>query len=381
MTNIFKRFLQKDVEKIETGLYHYIAPPDDPRNYRLHLRVEEDGSGILIINAATILHLNQTATDYAFYMLQNIPADIVAKNINAKYQVDVETAHNDYTQFTSNIQTLINTPDLDPETFLGIDRQEPFTGSISAPYRLDCAITYKLPDVSNPQFAPTKNVDRELTTQEWETILDKAHQVGIPHIIFTGGEPTIRQDLPELVKHAEKNDQITGLLTNGLKFVDNSYLTELLQNGLDHVLLLLNPDNQQAWIALENCSKEDLFVAIHLTITEENQNHVLDYIHRIAQTDVKAISLSIQSESLKPVLEQSRNVAADLGLDLVWNLPVPYSSYNPVGLETNILSTAKGAGRAWLYVEPDGDILPTQGADLILGNLLTDAWENIWKRK
>jgi len=381
MTNIFKRFLQKDVEKIETGLYHYIAPPDDPRNYRLHLRVEEDGSGILIINAATILHLNQTATDYAFYMLQNIPADIVAKNINAKYQVDVETAHNDYTQFTSNIQTLINTPDLDPETFLGIDRQEPFTGSISAPYRLDCAITYKLPDVSNPQFAPTKNVDRELTTQEWETILDKAHQVGIPHIIFTGGEPTIRQDLPELVKHAEKNDQITGLLTNGLKFVDNSYLTELLQNGLDHVLLLLNPDNQQAWIALENCSKEDLFVAIHLTITEENQNHVLDYIHRIAQTDVKAISLSIQSESLKPVLEQSRNVAADLGLDLVWNLPVPYSSYNPVGLETNILSAAKGIGRAWLYVEPDGDILPTQGADLILGNLLTDAWENIWKRK
>jgi len=39
-----------------------------------------------------------------------------------------------------------------------------------------------------------------------------------------------------------------------------------------------------------------------------------------------------------------------------------------------------GAGKAWLYVEPDGDVLPAQGmADQVLGNLLKDGWEKIYK--
>jgi len=38
-----------------------------------------------------------------------------------------------------------------------------------------------------------------------------------------------------------------------------------------------------------------------------------------------------------------------------------------------------GAGKAWLYVEPDGDVLPAQGmADQILGNILRDEWEKIY---
>ena len=39
----------------------------------------------------------------------------------------------------------------------------------------------------------------------------------------------------------------------------------------------------------------------------------------------------------------------------------------------------KVAGRAWLYVEPDGDVLPTQGVNRLLGNFLRDPWEKIWK--
>jgi MoaA/NifB/PqqE/SkfB family radical SAM enzyme len=32
-----------------------------------------------------------------------------------------------------------------------------------------------------------------------------------------------------------------------------------------------------------------------------------------------------------------------------------------------------------LYVEPDGDVLPAQGINQVLGNFLNDAWEKIWK--
>jgi MoaA/NifB/PqqE/SkfB family radical SAM enzyme len=73
-----------------------------------------------------------------------------------------------------------------------------------------------------------------------------------------------------------------------------------------------------------------------------------------------------------------RDVAADLGFTLRWDLPVPYSESNPVSIETEEDGTPSGAGKAWMYVEPDGDVLPTQGAaDQVLGNLLRDSWEKI----
>ena len=72
--------------------------------------------------------------------------------------------------------------------------------------------------------------------------------------------------------------------------------------------------------------------------------------------------------------------AAYLGLSLVWDLPVPYSADNPVAQETIEDQVPSGAGKAWLYVEPDGDVLPTQGSSAtILGNLLRDEWKNIYR--
>jgi MoaA/NifB/PqqE/SkfB family radical SAM enzyme len=61
---------------------------------------------------------------------------------------------------------------------------------------------------------------------------------------------------------------------------------------------------------------------------------------------------------------------------------VPYSGLNPVALELQAAERGipKGAGNAWLYVEPDGDVLPEQGVNRLLGNLLSDPWEKIWKK-
>ena len=69
-------------------------------------------------------------------------------------------------------------------------------------------------------------------------------------------------------------------------------------------------------------------------------------------------------------------------LRLVWDLPVPYSSLHPVALELAEEETPpQGAGNAWLYVEPDGDVLLTQGEPNVIGNLLTDPWETIWNNR
>lgn len=378
-TSLIQR-LFKPIRPVPPGTYHYQAPLDDPRNYRLHLRVEEDGNGVLIVNAATVLHLNQTATEYAYYFVQNLPPDKVGRLMSRRYAIDPAQAAADYQDFTERVLTLIEVPDLDPVTFLDFDRKTPYN-RLSAPYRLDCALTYRLPEGTSPEVAPIQRVRRELSTDEWKQILKKAWEAGIPHVVFTGGEPTLRQDLPELIAWAENLGMVSGLISDGLRLTDAAYLNQLLLTGLDHLMLVLQPKREEAWQALNNALAADIFLAVHLTLTPENAEEAAQQVNRLGQMGVKALSLSATEAALQPLLGQVRDQAAYLGMSLVWDLPVPYSSQNPIQLELSAAEWPEGAGRAWLYVEPDGDVLPAQGVNQVLGNLLTDPWEKIWSKK
>lgn len=368
------------VQLIPAGMYHYISPADDPRNYRLHLRIEPDGSGILVINASTILHLNQTAAEYAYYLVKNLPVDHVGKTIANRYNVSAAQAMKDYQELAERIQVMVHTPDLDPQTFLDFDRRNPFSGGISAPYRLDCALTYHYSGADSHQTQPSERVRAELSTSEWKTIIDKAASAGIPQIIFTGGEPTLRADLAELIAYAGLNDQVTGLISDGLMLADQDYLDSLLQTGLDHLVLVVSNLDQINWRSLENALAEDLFIAVHLTIRSDQLADITATIDQLASKGVRAISLSANDSNLQSTLETARSYLAARQLELVWNLPVPYSTFNPINFETDQVETKPGAGSAWLYVEPDGDVLPDQDINQVLGNLLTDPWEAIWKK-
>lgn len=391
MTNIIER-IKKQFEPFKplpVGIYHYQSPPDHPLNYRLHLRLEADGKGILVVNASTVLHLNETAAEYAYYLVNEIPKEEALKEIKQRYNVSLKEIEADFDKFNGQIETLITTPDLDPISFLDFDRHIPYPDHISAPYRLDCALTYKLPEGAPLGAAPTKRVDQELTTDEWKSIIDKAWAAGIPHILFTGGEPTLRDDLPDLLEHAEKNGQVTGLLTNGIKLGDTKYLNTLLQAGLDHTMIIIQPDEKSSWESLTSFAywsetlNEDIFVAAHLTLTKENANQAIQHINKLTEAGVSAISLSESDKSLSDELQIAREYANEMDIDLVWDIPVPYSNLNPVNieLEANEEKTerAEGVGKGWLYVEPDGDVLPSQGINKILGNLLKDDWEKIWE--
>jgi hypothetical protein len=382
MTSV-REFVRRRFQKAQplpAGIYHYQAPPEDPRNYRLHLRLEKDGSGVLVVNAATILHLNVTAAEYAYHMVQGTQKDEAVKQISKRYLVTSARAEADYADFVDRIESIVDTPDLDPEMFLDFERSEINSEDLSAPFRLDCALTYRLPEGADPSLAPTKRVDRELTTEEWKSVLDKAWQAGIPHIVFTGGEPTLREDLPDLVARAEANGQVTGLLSDGLRLSDPVYMDTLLKTGLDHLMIIFQPGKEYAWEGLSTSLVEDLFVAVHVTITPETASTTMDLLKWLASQGVKAVSLSISDPGLNVVLTSTRDQVAALGLSLVWDLPVPYSAMNPVALETEVDAVHSGAGHAWLYVEPDGDVLPAQGINNVLGNVLRDPWDQIWSK-
>ena len=354
--------------------------PDEPA-YRLHLRLLKDGTGILIVNAATVLHLNATAAEFAYHMIKGTAPEEAARQVASRYHISQPEALKDYTDFRERLQTMIHTPDLDPTTYLDFERVAPHSQELTAPLRLDCALTYRLPAGTQAEYAPTKRVDRELTTAEWQSIMDKAWAVGIPHITFTGGEPTLRDDLPALIAHAEKVGQVTGLLSDGLKLADKKYLQTLLQTGLDHLLFILQPENLASWKALEVILPEDLYTTVHLTVTPQNVKKAGAILERLAKRGVKSLSLGASEVSLHEALHALHDQASGLGMTLRWDLPVPYSAENPVAHETVEDEVPSGAGKAWLYVEPDGDVLPTQGeADHILGNFLRDPWEKLYQQ-
>jgi hypothetical protein len=93
--------------------------------------------------------------------------------------------------------------------------------------------------------------------------------------------------------------------------------------------------------------------------------------------EVPAVSITTtdSSELALSALSSARELAAELDMDLIWDIPAPYSELNPIA--TEVEEASSGAGRAWLYVEPDGDVLPEQGVNRVLGNMLTNSWEEI----
>jgi len=90
----------------------------------------------------------------------------------------------------------------------------------------------------------------------------------------------------------------------------------------------------------------------------------------------------VDDTDLKDAVKHAQQLASNHGMSLVWDIPVPYADCHPVALEMldENEKLVSGAGKAWLYVEPDGDVLPAQGINHVLGNLLTDSWKSIWEK-
>jgi len=380
------------------GIHHYQTPPDAPQQYRLHLRVEEDGRGLLIVNAATVLHLNQTATEYARLLIEGVGEEEAARAIARRYRVSQARARQDYAQLRDHILMLATTPDLCPVTFLGLDRAEPFSAETSAPYRADLALTYRIDESGTLDPEARRRVDRELTTEEWQQVLQILWDAGVPHVCFTGGEPTLRQDLISLVQYGEKLGQVTGLLTDGRRLKDRAYLDNLLLAGLDHLQITLvshKPEVHDAVIGktgaweetdagLRNALAGDIYVVVHLVVTPANADSVAETVNYLADLGIPAVALSSplgavpeeERARLRSALDAAQETAHARGLTLVWDLAAPYSHVNPVEVETEL--PREQAARQLLYVEPDGDVLPVQGYNVVLGNILRDPLEALW---
>jgi len=392
-------FAPAPMEPLSREILHYQTPPEADEQYRLHLRVEGDGRGLLVVNAATVLHLNQTAAEYARLLIQGADDDEAARAMAHRYRVGRTRAREDYVRLRDHILTLATTTDICPVTYLDLERVEPFSAETSAPYRADLALTYRVDEAGTLDPEARRRVDRELTTEEWQRVLCSLWDAGVPHVCFTGGEPTLREDLVELVRHAEELGQVTGLLTDGRRLREQDYLDGLLLAGLDHLQITLASHRaevhdeivghvgawQEADAGLRNALDGDIYVVVHVVVTPANADSVAETVAYLAELGVPAVALSSPLQGvldeerrwLESALEAAQAAAHERGLTLIWDLAAPYSHVNPVEVEAGL--APEQVVRQHLYVEPDGDALLAQGYNVVLGNLLRDSWKVIWE--
>jgi pyruvate-formate lyase-activating enzyme len=91
---------------------------------------------------------------------------------------------------------------------------------------------------------------RALSTERVAQEIDRAASRGFKDIAFTGGEPTIRDDLPALVRHARRRGfEHVKVASNGLRYAHAAYLDHLIERGVDRFHVSMHAPDDEAYEA------------------------------------------------------------------------------------------------------------------------------------
>jgi radical SAM protein with 4Fe4S-binding SPASM domain len=365
--------------------------------------MDPDGTGILIVNANRVMHLNPTAALMAYLVLEETDERQAIKTIQKEYRVSGTQAHSDLSAFRLQLSELIRPDGACPVHELELDTIMPFSAHPSAPYRMDLAVTYRCNnDCAHCYNARERNFP-ELSTDQWKKILDRLWALGVPHIVFTGGEATLRNDLPELIAHAESNGQITGLNTNARRLADEKYVRKLVDAGLDHVQITVESCDEEIHNEMMRTKgafkqtiqglKNVLYVMTNTTMLRTNIHTIPDTLDFLADTGVRTIGLNaliysghglsvgtgLAESELQPILDMAVQKTSERGQRLIWYTPTQYCQFDPT--QSNLGVKGCTAALYSMCIESNGNVLPCQSYYHSLGNILTDSWDSIWNHQ
>ncbi|UGV39841.1 12,18-didecarboxysiroheme deacetylase [Methanococcoides orientis] len=133
-------------------------------------------------------------------------------------------------------------------------------------------------------YAQSKDIDYkdELTTEQGRELIDDLAEFGSPVILFSGGEPLMRKDLPELAEYAISKGMRAVISTNGT-LIDEEMAKTLKKIGLSYVGISIDGVREtndkfrgmkgafdDAMAGLRNCQREGIKVGLRFTINKQN---------------------------------------------------------------------------------------------------------------
>ncbi|MFH1678297.1 MAG: radical SAM protein, partial [Candidatus Omnitrophota bacterium] len=155
-------------------------------------------------------------------------------------------------------------------------------------------------------------------TEEWKGAIDDFVNMGTPAVVFTGGEPLLRSDLPVLVSYAKKSGLLTDVSTNGL-LLEPNMIKQLLDSGLDGINISLDGTTaathdkirgvpgvyDRAIAAIKDISSlrkrhnYEISLTVTCVISRLNLNEIIDLVAFVKGLGVDRISfIPIQDASL-----------------------------------------------------------------------------------
>ncbi len=141
-----------------------------------------------------------------------------------------------------------------------------------------------------------KDYEGELSTDEAKRVIDDLAQFGVPVVLFSGGEPLLRQDLYELIGYAQGHG-VRGVLSTNGTLITREVARQLKEFGLSYVGVSIDgPEHvhdkfrgktgafQGALDGIRSCLEEEIRVGIRVTLTQYNVDYV-DYFFDLVEEE------------------------------------------------------------------------------------------------
>jgi MoaA/NifB/PqqE/SkfB family radical SAM enzyme len=428
MTLLEKRYRRKHLSCVR----HITLDPRGPGVVRLHMippRTEaQDDPFLLLLNGAHLVPLNLSwAVLLANFMDQLEPfsgkeigeADwraMAARAVRATRRVYPGTRREllgeDLALLLTSLLAIARGEE--PPVEVGALRLGDYADRMSAPHRMDLMVSAMTRNGAwhcNQKclhcYAAGQPLGEsaELSTEEWKEILTRLRRANIPQVTFTGGEPTLRSDLPELVEAAQWF--VTRLNTNG-RLLKPELCRQLRDASLDSVQVTLYaadedthntlvgaPGFRDTLQGIRNAVAAGLIVSVNTPLCSLNTDYAATL--RLARSlgvryatcsglipsgnaeGAESRATALTAPELTEILRRAADTARELEMELDFTSPgwLDEAALHGMGLH---LIPSCGACLSNMAVAPDGTVVPCQSwlGGVTLGHILTDSWEAIW---
>ncbi len=368
---------------VDPGLYH-IMQENDGIFSRFHLRVEKDGSGMLIANAMAAARLTASGVVIAKDLLEGIPEQEIIDHLRKHFShADPDVIHRDVETVTELIDRLKAPGDAYPVLNLEDPSLSPHSSELISP--LQAAVPITGPEALLP-------------------LLDRMWEVAIPHVTLLIPDAFEPLELIRSVEHAEDLGMITGVRGRASSLWDEAFLTDLRMAGIDHITFLYASADAEIHDALcgtgDHAAASDLLAWLQghqisavaeipliqatidvlddtvETLLANGVDNLAFVAYATTDDDLAQQEGIFDSDAMAQVattVEETANMAQAL---FIWDPPVERDPR--MALKDQILLGPRCSGDVAVRIEPTGEVIPPRGPYESAGNLIRDTWDHIW---